>query len=88
LDFASAAGAIVRKADYDDDKALEHAFDDVETLFLISYASVEVEHRAEVSIWFICRGNQRSLIINIYSVTELQSTTPYRVALSTSSMGR
>lgn len=94
LDFASAAGATVRKADYDDDKALEHAFDGIETLFLISYASVEVEHRAEVgrSIWFghihAEMNDQGPLIMNIYSATELQSTTLYRVASSTSSMGR
>lgn len=50
LDFASAAGATVRQANYDDDKSLEHAFDGVETLFLISYPSVEFEHRAEVSL--------------------------------------
>jgi uncharacterized protein YbjT (DUF2867 family) len=49
LDFASAAGATVRKADYDDNETLAHAFEGIETLFLISYASVEVEHRAEVS---------------------------------------
>lgn len=42
------AGATVRKADYDDDAALETAFDGVETLFLISYASVEHHHRTEV----------------------------------------
>ncbi|KAJ9220945.1 hypothetical protein DTO169C6_6758 [Paecilomyces variotii] len=47
LQYASAAGATVRQADYDDDKSLEHAFDGIDTLFLISYASVEVEHRAE-----------------------------------------
>lgn len=49
LDSASAAGATVRRADYDDDKSLEHAFDGINTLFLISYASVEDDHRAEVS---------------------------------------
>ncbi|KAJ5988020.1 hypothetical protein N7481_003230 [Penicillium waksmanii] len=47
LDFAAAAGATVRKADYDFNANLEHAFEDIDTLFLISYASVEVEHRAE-----------------------------------------
>lgn len=52
LDFASSAGATVRKADYDDDKSLEHAFDGVDTLFLISYASVENEYRAEVSTYY------------------------------------
>lgn len=52
LDSASAAGATVRQADYDDDKSLEHAFDGIDTLFLISYASVEHDHRSEVSPWF------------------------------------
>lgn len=42
------SGATVRKADYDDDASLEHAFDGVDTLFLISYASVEHHHRSEV----------------------------------------
>ena len=43
-----AAGATVRKADYDDGATLETAFDGIETLFLISYASVEHHHRTEV----------------------------------------
>ncbi|KAL4984437.1 hypothetical protein BDW68DRAFT_167053 [Aspergillus falconensis] len=47
LNFAAAAGATIRKADYDTNADLEHAFDGIDTLFLISYASVEVEHRAE-----------------------------------------
>jgi uncharacterized protein YbjT (DUF2867 family) len=70
LDFAAAAGATVRKADYDFNADLEHAFEDIDTLFLISYASVEVEHRAEVSDlsqWSIIANHQRC------SVTELQS---------------
>ncbi|PYI01168.1 NAD(P)-binding protein [Aspergillus sclerotiicarbonarius CBS 121057] len=41
------AGATVRKADYDDDSSLEHAFDGVHTLFLISYASAEHEYRTK-----------------------------------------
>ncbi|RHZ53924.1 uncharacterized protein CDV56_106587 [Aspergillus thermomutatus] len=47
LEAASNAGATVRKADYDDDSSLEHAFDGVQTLFLISYASVEHEYRTK-----------------------------------------
>ena len=43
-----AAGATIRKADYDDDAALETAFVGIETLFLISYASVEHHHRTAV----------------------------------------
>ena len=42
------SGATVRKADYDDTASLEHAFDGIDTLFLISYASVEHHHRSEV----------------------------------------
>ncbi|KAB8230254.1 uncharacterized protein BDW43DRAFT_302533 [Aspergillus alliaceus] len=45
LESASAAGATLRRADYDDDNSLERAFDGVRTLFLISYASVEHEYR-------------------------------------------
>jgi uncharacterized protein YbjT (DUF2867 family) len=40
--------AVLRRADYDDDESLQHAFDGLDTLFLISYASVEHEHRSEV----------------------------------------
>jgi uncharacterized protein YbjT (DUF2867 family) len=42
------AGATVRKADYDDTASLEHAFDGIDVLFLISYASVEHHHRTQV----------------------------------------
>lgn len=42
------ADATLRHADYDDDESLKHAFDGVDTLFLISYASVEHEHRSKV----------------------------------------
>ncbi|GAB7334284.1 hypothetical protein MBLNU13_g06318t2 [Cladosporium sp. NU13] len=42
-----ALGVTVRKADYDDGATLETAFDGIETLFLISYASVEHHHRTE-----------------------------------------
>jgi uncharacterized protein YbjT (DUF2867 family) len=50
LSDALSAGATVRRADYDDDNSLSTAFDGVDTLFLISYASVEHEHRSEVSL--------------------------------------
>ncbi|KAL4915383.1 hypothetical protein BDW62DRAFT_125059 [Aspergillus aurantiobrunneus] len=40
------AGATIRYADYDDPATLDHAFDDVDVLMLISYASFEIEHRA------------------------------------------
>lgn len=42
------AGATIRQADYDDDESLAHAFDGVDVLFLISYASVEHHHRTNV----------------------------------------
>lgn len=48
LEFVSTAGVTVCGADYDNDSDLERAFDGVHTLILISYASVEHEHRAKV----------------------------------------
>lgn len=53
LESAKSAGADVRQADYDDDNSLQNAFQGIDTLFLISYASVGYEHRVEVSfhIW-------------------------------------
>ncbi|KAJ5189623.1 hypothetical protein N7491_005954 [Penicillium cf. griseofulvum] len=47
LTDASSSGATVRRADYDDDNSLLTAFENVDTLFLISYASVEHEYRSE-----------------------------------------
>lgn len=44
----SQLGATIRKADYDDPPTLNNAFDGVETLMLISYASFEIEHRVNV----------------------------------------
>ncbi|KAJ5819567.1 NmrA-like family protein [Penicillium riverlandense] len=38
-------GATVRQADYDEPSTLDKAFDGVETLMLISYASFEIQHR-------------------------------------------
>lgn len=52
LSDEKALGATVRKADYDDGATLETAFDGIETLFLISYASVEHHHRTEVCCQF------------------------------------
>ncbi|KAM0210687.1 hypothetical protein ACHAQI_005826 [Fusarium lateritium] len=42
-----ATGVDVRQADYDDDDALETVFNGIKTLFLISYASVEHQHRSQ-----------------------------------------
>ena len=45
------AGVKTRKADYDSPESLEGVFDDVSCLLLISYPSVEYEHRFEGSIF-------------------------------------
>lgn len=42
-------GATVRQANYDDDSSLDHAFDGIDVLMLVSYASFEIEHRVKVS---------------------------------------
>ncbi|KAL3458382.1 hypothetical protein BJX64DRAFT_266700, partial [Aspergillus heterothallicus] len=44
---AAAAGATIRHADYDEPSTLDHAFDGVDVLMLISYASFEIEHRVK-----------------------------------------
>jgi uncharacterized protein YbjT (DUF2867 family) len=46
---SSREGASIRQADYDIPSSLTNAFDGVDVLMLISYASFEVQHRAEVS---------------------------------------
>jgi uncharacterized protein YbjT (DUF2867 family) len=43
------AGATIRQADYDDASSLDEAFDGVDILMLISYASFEIDHRVNVS---------------------------------------
>ncbi|KAE8155051.1 hypothetical protein BDV25DRAFT_126206 [Aspergillus avenaceus] len=43
----SRLGATVRRADYDDPATLDHAFDGVDVLMLISYASFEIQYRVE-----------------------------------------
>ncbi|KAJ5099090.1 hypothetical protein N7532_006091 [Penicillium argentinense] len=47
LNYFVPKAVTLRRADYDDDDSLRHAFDGLDTLFLISYASVEHEHRSE-----------------------------------------
>ena len=47
---AKQAGATLRKADYDDPATLTNAFENIDTLMLISYASFEIEHRINVRI--------------------------------------
>ncbi|KAI1830061.1 hypothetical protein DTO006G1_4758 [Penicillium roqueforti] len=48
LSKEKAAGAIIRKADYDNAETLDHAFDGISSLNLISYASIQNEHRFKV----------------------------------------
>ncbi|PKY01909.1 NAD(P)-binding protein [Aspergillus campestris IBT 28561] len=43
-----AAGATIRKGDFNDVQTLEHAFDGISTLNLISYASFQHKHRFKV----------------------------------------
>ncbi|KAJ5116841.1 hypothetical protein N7456_001189 [Penicillium angulare] len=48
LSVAKTAGAITRQANYDEPSSLTNAFEGVETLMLISYASFEIDHRVNV----------------------------------------
>lgn len=43
------SGATIRKANYDVPETLKDAFEGVDTLMLISYASFEIEHRIKVN---------------------------------------
>ncbi|KAL4792660.1 hypothetical protein BDV19DRAFT_380713 [Aspergillus venezuelensis] len=47
LSYAADAGATIRHADYDDPATLDTAFNGVDVLMLISYASFEIEHRIQ-----------------------------------------
>jgi uncharacterized protein YbjT (DUF2867 family) len=49
-------GATLRSADYDQPATLDNAFDGVDVLMLISYASFEIEHRVNVRISFLYKG--------------------------------
>lgn len=42
------AGATVRRADYDEPSTLDTAFNGVDVLMLVSYASFEIDHRVKV----------------------------------------
>lgn len=44
------AGVVTRKADYNDANSLEHVFDGVICLILISYPSIENDHRFKVCV--------------------------------------
>lgn len=48
LEHLRQAGATVRQADYDEPTTLTTAFEGVDVLMLISYASFEIEHRVKV----------------------------------------
>lgn len=52
------AGVVTRKADFDDSGSLEHCFDGASCLVLISYPSIETEHRFDVCLCrqFSCQG--------------------------------
>jgi uncharacterized protein YbjT (DUF2867 family) len=45
-----AAGVEIRKADYNAPESFDKVFDGISYLFLISYPSIEIEHRFEVSV--------------------------------------
>ena len=47
--IADTGDAIIRRGDYDDETSLENVFKGASTLFLVSYPSIEYEHRFEVS---------------------------------------
>ncbi|EAU37115.1 conserved hypothetical protein [Aspergillus terreus NIH2624] len=48
LSKEKAAGAIIRQADYDNAQTLDHSFDGISSLNLISYASIQNEYRFKV----------------------------------------
>lgn len=58
------AGATVRKADFDDPESMKGVFDGVKTLNLISFPSIEHEHRFEVSPLRKQTGRNQELMKN------------------------
>lgn len=50
LTAAKAKGVTLRQADYDQPETLEGVFEGAETLCLISYPSIQIEHRFEVRL--------------------------------------
>lgn len=83
----SAAGCVVRRADYDEEATLHRAFDGVGALFLISYASCEDEYRAEVRSLY--RGYRMVMTkADDFRHTDAPSTPPSAAASSTSSTPR
>lgn len=57
-----AAGATTRRGDFDDAPTLDHAFDGIKSLFLISYPSLDNEHRTKVRILLHLLYEQETLI--------------------------
>jgi putative NADH-flavin reductase len=78
------AGATVRHADYDSPETLKTAFEGVDVLMLISYASFEIEHRVKVSTHQII-GNYAT---NPNRFINWRLTLPSAAASSTSSTRR
>lgn len=52
-------GATVRRADYDEPSTFPPAFEGVDILMLISYASFEIDHRIQVSTSFLVKQKQK-----------------------------
>ena len=46
----ASSGAELRRADYNDPNSFKDVFDGISYLFLVSYPSIEIEHRFEVCI--------------------------------------
>jgi hypothetical protein len=81
------AGAIARLGDYDKLETLDHAFDGAKYLNLISYASIEHEHRFKVSkqrlakgsctlLSLLCRSTSMPLMQPSNRVSNIFSTPP------------
>lgn len=83
LQSAAKEGATVRGANYDDDEDLKTAFEGIDVLFLISYASVENEHRAEVRTFINSKSGSQTN--STKSDNDSPSTVHFGVASSTSS---
>lgn len=73
-DFLGKTGATLRHADYDQPTTLDHAFDNIDILMLISYASIEIEHRTKV---WQPKTTRMNPLIQTNRSTNKQSTPPY-----------
>ena len=60
------AGVTVRKADYDLPETLEHVFDGVSYLLLVSYPSIEFEHRFEVWVLHLASQTEYMKVREVY----------------------